>query len=114
MQSALDIDSMHLITLKARDSGFDPARVLSIFDPFDGFVWLATVGMFFVGAVFMWMTEGDRDNEDYKHSHSCVIVCVCRCMYVCMYACMYVWYAPMCLCAYISARFLYVYTSACS
>ncbi len=76
IQSALDIDAMRLITLKVGDVGFDPVDFLSIFDPFDGIVWLATVGMFFLGAIFMWMTEGDRDNEDYKHSHRCVCVCV--------------------------------------
>jgi hypothetical protein len=84
MQSALDIDAMRLITLKVGDASFDPEDFLSIFDPFDGIVWLATLGMFFLGAIFMWMTEGDRDNEDYKHSHRYA------CMYVCMYVFVYV------------------------
>jgi hypothetical protein len=71
-QSALDIDSMRLITLKVGSAtGFDPIDFISIFDPFDGMVWLTTIGMFFMGALFMWVTEGDRDNEDYKHTHRC-------------------------------------------
>ena len=72
MQSALDIDAMRLVTLRLSNyDGFDPTSFLSIFDPFDGMVWLTTIGMFFMGAIFMWITEGDRENDDYKHTHRC-------------------------------------------
>ena len=85
-QSALDIDAMRLITLRAGNFGkFDPQSFLSIFDPFDGMVWLTTVGMFIMGAIFMWVTEGDRDSDDYKHTHRYVRFLVLTSTRTCVY-----------------------------
>ena len=88
-QSALDMDYMRLVTLKTEEAiRFDPKLFFSIFEPFDKLVWLLTFCMFVVMGMFMWFTEGDRHNADFKHNHR--LLCVHVCMHVQIYMFVYV------------------------